>query len=265
MLIALALVAWSFAVTRQPRTRIVDIQRGVDIEGRAALAALMPFFYRCNSCCHVNRHQIIAKIETMYNMLECTADGDVIYPDFFGGFSASNNWLEPGSDRLETHIVVSKLEYARAHEAFSYLVAEPGSYSFAEFSFAQLLETQRRIEAIINEREGCIYAHSVHEIRIVPSNNILIIRFIATDLARIAADLGLESRDSGAIIAGFRQYVYDSPMIDFELEFHLSLSGGSASPHEFLTGIIVAVITLVAPALYLVRHEVKRKSANKYA
>jgi len=260
MLITFALVAWGYVVTRPTRhiiSRTVDNWRWheVDLEGRASLAALMPFFHRCISCCYVNRNQIIAQIEAMYEMLERTPHGDVVYPDFFGGFSAGHIGGVPGSDRLVTHVVRSKIEYARVHEAFSSLVAEPRSYSYAEFSFAQLLETQRRVEAIISEREGCFYAQTVQKLGIAPALNILHVAILGNDPAR-------GSRDSHEILAGFKRYVYDSPMIDFTFDFHLPLNGGT--PRWWLPSIIaVPVILLAALVLYLMRQEVKRKSTNK--
>jgi len=249
LLIAILLGLWGYAHTRPIRSRIPNITRGVNLEGRVALAALMPQFNQCLSCCRVNRDQIIAQIEAMYDKLERTADGEFIYPDFFGGFAVSRAGtvsMFGGVEWLIIYVTPSKLEYARAHDAFSHFFAEGASHEYVEFSLTELLETIRRVVAIINERPDCIYSQNVYELRINPRDNVVNIYF------------GNQNNNPSpvAMSDGFRAYVYNSPLVEHRPLFFLPLGG---EPLGFPIWFIVPISLFTVPALYLFGKEIKIK------
>jgi len=176
----------------------------------------------------------------MYSRLGRSPDGDVIYPDFFGGMRAADG------RRLVLFIVESRLDDAKAHEAFGPLLAEPVSRATVEFSFAQLYETQRQISTIIAERVDCIYAQNVHSYMIMPHENRVIVYFDSETIAQ-----------TDALMAGFKHYVYNSPMIDVRRFFNFPHSPRQFSPFGLLIfGFIVVVV------LYFVSVDIKMKHSE---
>jgi len=149
---------------------------------------------------------------------------------------------------IRPRFVASTQEYARAHEAFSHFFTEHISHGYVEFPLAHLLETKARVEAIISERPGCIYAQSVEGISIWQGRSV-VIGFGNPD----------NTMDRDAMMAGFKRYVYDSPMIEHVGVFFLPLGGGQGSP-IFL---FVLIGLLAAPALYLIGVEIKRKTVGR--
>jgi len=239
---ALALTIVGFNSTRNRPPRWINNWQDIDVEGRASLKALIPYFNRANcDCCTAFQHQVIRRLDAIYSTFERNADGDVIYPDFYGGMTMRHRWDDR---RLIVLVVESKLDYAMAHEVFSHLVV-PSSHYFVQYSFAQLLETQRRVEELISQRPDCIYSQSVYSTGIRPTENTVTIWF--------GDEINPMDRD--AMIAGFRQHVYDSPMVELRGMFFFSFF----PPRSFPTWIIVAVVFLTAPALYLIGAEIKHR------
>jgi len=140
-------------------------------------------------------YRVLEQFETMYALFSRDANYAVIYPDFYGGIGVNGS-------QLTLLVVESRLEEAKEHEAFRYFFDDNESYSFVEFSFAQLLETRNLAATAINARRRCFYA-----------NNALTPRILAAD-NRVEVVLRKNDARDRDMEAGFRQYVFDSPMVN---------------------------------------------------
>ncbi|MCL2377564.1 MAG: hypothetical protein FWC77_00400 [Defluviitaleaceae bacterium] len=182
---------------------------------------------------------ILTQVEQMYSMLELNAYGEYIYPDFFGGMyirELQPNW------QLVILVVESMLYEAVAHDAFSQLITCINSFEFVQFSFAELMETQRYVTRLIGERPDCIYAQSVHTYEVSMPHNRLNIFF------KVGSG-GFSFEEAEEMMAGFTQYVFDSPMVDVRTIFYFEFGwpGTRWPPLSFIAlsvwvGIWVAVI-----------------------
>ena len=129
-------------------------------------------------------------------------------------------------------IVESKFEQAHRHDLIGPLLEAGARYRHAEFSYAELLATQ---EAIWNSHEsryrlyGCIYAQNISGGYIAPHVNRVVIGIIDYN---------------ERMIAGFRRYVYDSPMVLFQQmgPFHLNGRGSMPFATVILTGFLLITI-----------------------
>ena len=87
-----------------------------------------------------------------------------------------------------------------------------------EFSYAQLQETKTDVIAAKEARTGCFYADSVGRPGIsIPCNKI------------VMTTLSQSQTEHENIVSGFKQYVYDSEMMEFRLMLELPLNYGQGS------------------------------------
>ena len=172
----------------------------------------------------LNREEASRYIHAIYLGFEPSVTGTSIYPDFFAGFTFD------ADGRLVLPIVESGLEQARNHVSIGRLLEAGVQYRLVEFSFAELLATQNRMWNV--ERHGCRYMSNVtHGFPCATRNR---------------AVIGLY-RYNDAMIAGFRRYVYDSPMIAFEQGSWISLNGqGSIWPMLAMVSSVFAIIAMFA-------------------
>lgn len=164
-----------------------------------------------------NKRNALELLMLLHDGFATRRDGTVMYPDFYAGTYIDD------SGSLVLLIAASHQRSALEHEGGALLIEAGVSYRFVEFSYAELLATSERIMDIRLERavlsdDICVYASNVTGTG------------IRTDLNMITVFL-LEYNDD--MIAGFKRYVYDSPMLMFrQLDFVLDLSGGQ---HSFRT------------------------------
>ena len=174
----------------------------------------------------------MSQAEAIYNTFPRTRGGDVIYPDYFGGIYVDNRGF------LVVLIVGPALEDYSSRA--DYLIAlGRGRYRYVEFSLAELSAEIEVIDIAMRERAmlRCRYALNVG------------FYGIRTDENRISINM-VEYNE--AMIAGFRQYVYDSPMIIFGQGGFL-MSGPATNFHIYvlvaLMGIAVVMVFAVLPIL----------------
>ena len=163
-----------------------------------------------------NQSVALSQIQALYRDFARNADSDVIYPDFYGG-----SYLLRDDGRLVVLIVESMYEEARAHGSLGSLLDEGVMYKLVEYSYAELRSLQREIGdkiwgscqtgATYGLANHCFYAANVSGLGVDVESN------------RTAIHIA-EYNDE--MIAGFRQYVFDSPMITFSQMGFLYLLGG---------------------------------------
>ncbi|MCL2378648.1 MAG: S1 family peptidase [Defluviitaleaceae bacterium] len=166
-----------------------------------------------------NRREAEYYFELMYSGFMRNRSGDVISPDFYGGSYVG----EDGS--MVLLIVESRLECAYSHDTIGMLLHAGVNYRLVEFSHSDLFAVQETINEIISERfvvlderhlrdDWCIYANNVPFFFVnVMSNNVMV------HLIEYNEDM----------IAGFRRYVYDSPMLAFGQGAWFTIGGGEQS------------------------------------
>jgi len=157
-----------------------------------------------------NHRKASDQVHLLYSGFMTNRLGDVMYPDFFGGqyFDDDGN--------LIILVVESGLERAYSHEAIGYLLGVGVNYRVVEFSNTELSEISDEIFDIVREkaRNGCIYALNVSG--------------VGTRVDIGAATIHLVEYNAH-MIAGFRKYVYDSPLIVFEQLDRIIIEGASYS------------------------------------
>ena len=109
-----------------------------------------------------------------------------------------------------------------------------------EFTYAQLLETHAAVIAAMEARPRCVYVDNITGPRISVTANRVVME--TSNLIRM---------DYQEVVAGFRQYVYDSEMIDFQRRFYLPLLG-VRSRRQNLTTIAWSGAVFLAAGLYVV-------------
>lgn len=186
----------------------------------------------------------LRQVRQMYRRFERGINGDVIYPDFYGGIAVNG-------PRLTLLIVEHRLEEAKAHDAFTHLFTENHSYRFVEFSFAQLLETRALAIAAIDARQGCFYADNAREVQIhAPDNRVHI------SLVRNYADFEWDMN------AGFREYVFESPMVITFPTIFLPIGVRFVHPLIPFSWIVVFVCIPLGIVLLIKKRHVIRISEN---
>ena len=178
-------------------------------------------------------------------------------PEYFAGSYYHPNWDDtPGRLRIFLTegglLAASELSYELDHFSGVYFQEHVGSYCLpafqrrrVEFTYAQLLETQAAVIAAMEARPDCVYANNVEGPRISVSCNR--VEFLISDLIQM---------DYREVIAGFRQYVYDSEMIDFRRLFHFPM--GFRSRRENLTTIAISGTIFLATGSFSVVLLIKR-------
>jgi len=141
-----------------------------------------------------NHHIANEQLVQLYAGFATSRDGTVLYPEFFGGSYISDD----GS--LVLLIVESSYVRAQRHDAINELLESNVTYRFVEFSYAELRAAANSIFATVLNMsdDGCVYANNVTGVGLNPSINGVVVYLEVYDRA---------------MIAGFRQYIYDSPLI----------------------------------------------------
>jgi len=125
------------------------------------------------------------------------------HPGFYGG-----SYL--GDDgHAVLHIVESCLEYAKADSFISGLLDDGIRYRLVEYSYRQLSDTLQAVSDAINARTHGLSHDSGMWCSYAGNRTILSVNVILNKL-----EIGLLDYNE-VMIAGFRRYVYDSPMISF--------------------------------------------------
>ena len=174
------------------------------------------------------------QIDAMYAGFEGGRSNVAMYPDFFGG-------VYIGADsHAHVLIVESMYESARSHPSFGALLDEGVGYSFIAMSLAQLHEAQSAICDMISlvraAQPSNIYADNVSG--------------LSSCMFCSKVFVGIVNYNE-RMIDGFRQYVYDSPMIVFRQTVLLCLGGGQGViwPTVVLAAVAVVVLTLIVIAV----------------
>jgi len=162
-----------------------------------------------------------------------------IAPEFYGG-----RYVGEGG-QIVFLIVESYLETAMAYDSGCPLLTEGINYRFVEFSYAELHAAQHAVWDVRSERfvglrelpmridELCIYSNNVSGSGIFTMRN------------RIVVGLVEYNED---MIAGFRRYVYDSPMIEFEHMGWIYLSGG---PLGFIRANFTSIVIFIGIGVFI--------------
>jgi len=145
------------------------------------------------------------QITTMLNGFAHTRAGTVMYPEFFGGVYLNS------AGQTALLIVESMLDVAEQDSNIGALIHAGVDYRLVEFSYAELRELQSTVTNTVHGRiDWCDYALNVSLILVNPHYNRVVVVLV-------------EYNDD--MIAGFRQHVYDSPMIIFEQGNRLYIGG----------------------------------------
>ena len=153
-----------------------------------------------------NEREALSQSESMYEDFMRTRAGDTIFPDFYGGSYIGYD------GQLVIHIVNSYVERAHVHDSVGSLLDDGVMYKVVEHSRNDLFAVQDTINDIfyeglvlVSERasrsDWCIYLNNM----ILVSANVMA-NHVVVRLAEYNYDM----------VAGFRRYVYDSPMLVFE-------------------------------------------------
>lgn len=185
---------------------------------------------------HLNREEASNQIQAMYRGFERPENWIQIYPDFYAGPTLD------ADGRLIISIIYSGIEKALRHDSIGPLLEAGVQYRFVEFSLTQLQAMQASMwegacEGNVTARQRrrccnrCRYESNVTW------------GYICTTYNRVVVGL---YRYNDSMIAGYRRYVYDSPMLMFEQGAWLSLSGGEGTlTLTVFGGAILLVIVVV--------------------
>jgi len=144
-----------------------------------------------------NERNAHAQLELLYEIFGTGHRGEIIYPDFFGG-----TYIDE-SGNLVVLIVNTNHQRAQAYNAISTQLDPSVIYRFVDFSYNEMLATVEYISSIRRTMADneCVYARNVTAVGVRPfTNQVTVFLQVYND----------------SMIEGFRQYVYDSPMISFE-------------------------------------------------
>ena len=188
-----------------------------------------------------NEREAIRQLEAIRRGHPRAADGSIIYPDFYAGsglYRDGTIWL---------FIVEAKLEEALNHDIIGPILTDGAQHVLVEYSYAELRELQRIVFDIISERRtsggrrNCRYAYNV-------SLGVVDIRYNRVTIGIV--------RYNEAMIAGFRRYVYDSPMIMFEQSGRISHGGGYGRFTFGLMALTMLSIVVIVITVIVVRRRV---------
>jgi len=214
--------------------QISDIYRGFERERRE-----VDVFYILNGVEHTRTRSVMS----------------YIFPDFYAGPSFDVD------GRLVISITESGLEQARNHDSIGLLLEAGIQYMLVEFSYAELLEAQvamwenscdERIDAGRRRNRCCNWC--VHRSNMTWG-------YVCAANNRVVVGL---YRYNEAMIAGFRRYVYDSPMIMFVQGNWMCLGGGSGSILPAGIGAVVLLAIVIGVAIVIKRRRAfkRRQSIN---
>ena len=104
------------------------------------------------------------------------------------------------------------------------------------FTYARLRETKAAVTSVMEARPRCVYTRNITGPHVRVTRNRVVMQ-----------TRNLSQQDFEGIVAGFRQHVYDSEMIEFENVFYLCLGGGQGSykPAALLLAVIVATVLFI--------------------
>jgi len=140
-------------------------------------------------------------------------DGSFMYPDFYGGSGFDYD------GKLIIFIVESQLEQAYNHEVIGDLLKAGERYRLVEYSFVELFAVQDAINEIaFGQRDWCMYSY----------NLAFVSAWVLTN--RVVVSLVEYNED---MVAGFRRYVYDSPMLIFEQGDRICTDSDSGWPFRY--------------------------------
>ena len=162
-----------------------------------------------------NEREAMRLLDSIHLGFGHTRTGDDTFPDYFGG-------MYIGEDgRAVVLIVESMYDEAMTYSNIGSLIDQGVTYRLVESSYAKLREIQAVIGAALSEsiekrrnsEPWCVYAYNANLISVRQRNNQVIVR------------LAVYNEE---MIAGFRQHVYDSPLIIFEYGAPLYIGGPPA-------------------------------------
>jgi len=186
---------------------------------------------------YFTRSQMIHRqFEFMRDGFERTENGTIIYPDFYGG-----SYMNQG--RMVILIVESGLEQAKRHSSIGPLLEDGVQYRLVEFSYNALRELQHvisyrsvdEVRVTLAERnwrnDWCVYRNNISSIGVMVMDN------------RVEVRLVHYNED---MVAGFRRYVYDSPMLYLRQGGWLFLGGEPRQATVMTMAVVVSVVIVVA-------------------
>jgi len=202
------------------------------------------------------RNRLVAdnQVRTIHQGFERASIGYYIFPDFYAGPALD------ADGRLVIAIVASGLEEARAHVSIGPLLEAGVQYKLVEFSLAELFAEQSVVREARRERivptnqqrwwrlNWCRYANNATFEDICAANN------------RVAVRLHIYN---DAMVAGFRRYVYDSPMIMFEQGSWICLGGGQGTIMFAVIGAAVLPAIAAAAVIVIVIKRRRRLAAKR--
>lgn len=178
-----------------------------------------------------NQRKAMRQHRLLYEEFMRTNDGTIIFPDFYGGSYIDYN----GHLVL---LIVESYHEAQTQESVRILIDAGVSYRFVEFSYAELIAAHATIASITSARsqDGCRYSNNIGH----GGNDARINRAV----------IGLIVYNE-EMIAGFRRYVYDSPMITFEPSSWGQTDGHINAP--FAIAIAMGIFTIVCGIMFIPR------------
>ena len=174
-------------------------------------------------------------------------------PDYFAGSYYRPSWYyAPG------HLVILVVEggYAAARELWpsrethireNVARREVGGWRPVEFTYARLLETKAAVMAAMEARPGCVYVDNIRGPYILIADNRILME--TTNLIQM---------DYQDVWDGFRQYVFDSEMIEFERVFYFSLMPGPRYGVVAVMSLMLAAIVAFAILMLLEWRKARR-------
>lgn len=208
------------------------------------------------------------------SLLVCE-NGQVLFPDFYGGAYVSTNW------ELVILVVESQLATALTHESFAPIFAEGATYRLVEFSYNQLQETSTAVTHAINMLQNCVCGNNspfFKRLRLSATclrkrhgsteplwrRNLMCIHWqenispflrygVSVINNSVMITIGNRSPFSGFddAVDSFRQNVWDSPMLEFDYAFFLCMGGGAGN--ILPGGIVIMLMPLWGIAAAIMR------------
>jgi len=174
-----------------------------------------------------------------------------IYPDFYAGLSLDTH------GRLVIFIVEPSLEQARNHSSIGSLLEAGVQYTLVEFSYAELREAEAAMWDVVGERlvsrherrllrDWCRYTNYIRDN----------MTWGYVSLEHNRSVIGLYRYDE-EMIARFRKYVYEAPMIMFVQGSWLSLSGGKGTILPTVVIVVLLAAVIVVVVIIIRKHKMK--------
>jgi len=200
----------------------------------------------------INRELAVRQLQALHREFEPPSNNAFIPPDFYGGVHIDADGL------LVINIVESRLDQAHSYVSIRNLLDAGVRYRYVEFSLAELRTARSAIWEVIDEgrvprnerrRRGdwCRYTNYI-------ADNVSRGYICAM---RNRSIVGLNEYDD-VMIARFRRYVHDAPMVMFEQQGFLYMNGQGTILFSVIILAAVFMTIVIGVIIFIRRRRRKR-------